>query len=146
MNKNLLLGILNFYQSRGEIFFEKIYEEMKLFLSQNFLSKIKNFFTRSHFRCDLLKNNYEDLPKNEILQRNSFRFFIIYFLSKVFKRSFKEFLWISFEEWDLMKIFTKDLRIIFILLKIFKRKFWRRASYLHNFFLEDFVFGYDQLN
>ena len=39
---------------------------MKLFV----VSKIKNFFTSSHFRCDLLRNNYEDLPKNEILQRN----------------------------------------------------------------------------
>ena len=48
-----------------------------------------------------------------------FWFYIIYFLSKIFNRSFKEFLWRYFEEWNLMKIFTKDLRIIFILLKIF---------------------------
>ena len=108
-------------------------------LRRNFLSKIKNFFTRSHFRSDLLKNNYEDLSKNEILQRNSFGFFIIYFLSKIFKRSFKEFLWITFEEWDLMKIFTKVLRIIFIFLKIFERKLWRRVSYFHIFLLEDFA-------
>ena len=72
-----------------------------------------------------LSKIFKDLLK--ILERNyeEYLYKILFWV-----RSLKEILLRSSEEWDLIKAF--------ILLKIFKRKFWRRTSYLHTAFLAIF--------
>ena len=89
----------------------------------------ENVFTKSHYSWDL--------STNKISRRSSREFFLIYFLSIIFK----SFLWRTLEIWDLTKIFTRDLHKIFILSKIFKRKIPTLSLISSFIFLEDFTPG-----